>query len=143
MKPFYGDVRHHQRLMTVLEERLGHELAHRAEEAKIAVSGGGGTQIDLGLIESGLNVELQEATAVGALQSDIERIAAAGRETVAMAGLTPADVDALYFTGGSTGLRLLAERIASDYPQAQQVRGDRFASVATGLGLHAARLFSR
>ncbi|MGS0758767.1 Hsp70 family protein, partial [Roseateles sp. GG27B] len=27
MRSFYGDLRHHQRLMTVLEERLGHELA--------------------------------------------------------------------------------------------------------------------
>ena len=142
MKSFYGDARHHQRLMTVLEERLGHELAHRAEDAKIAVAGGGGCSIDLGLIESGLNVDLSEDAAVGALSGDIERIAEAGRDTVARAGLKPADVDALYFTGGSTGLRLLAERIAADYPAARQVRGDRFASVATGLGLHAARLFA-
>ncbi|UXH78613.1 Hsp70 family protein [Roseateles amylovorans] len=143
MKHFYGDPRHHQRLMTVLEERLGHELAHRAEDAKIAVSGGGDCQIDLGLIESGLEVALSERAAVDALQADIERIAAAGRETVARAGLTPSDVDALYLTGGSTGLRLLAERIAADYPSATQVRGDRFASVATGLGLHAARVFAQ
>lgn len=142
MKSFYGDARHHSRLMTVLEERLGHELAHRAEDAKIAVAGGGGCSIDLGLIESGLNVDLSEDAAVGALSGDIERIAEAGRDTVARAGLKPSDVDALYFTGGSTGLRLLAERIASDYPEARQVRGDRFASVATGLGLHAARLFA-
>ncbi|WP_067066151.1 Hsp70 family protein [Roseateles chitosanitabidus] len=142
MKSFYGDARHHQRLMTVLEERLGHELAHRAEDAKIAVAGGGGCSIDLGLIESGLNVDLSEDAAVGALSGDIERIAEAGRDTVARAGLKPSDVDALYFTGGSTGLRLLAERIAADYPAARQVRGDRFASVATGLGLHAARLFA-
>lgn len=142
MRSFYADLRQHQRLMTVLEERLGHELATRAEEAKIAVAGGGDCQIDLGLIESGLQVQLGEAAAVQALQADIERIAQAGRETVAQAGLRPDQVDALYFTGGSTGLRLLAERIAADYPGARQVRGDRFASVATGLGLHAARLFA-
>ncbi len=143
MKAFYGDPRHHQRLMTVLEERLGHELAHRAEDAKIAVSGGGDCHIDLGLIESGLAVELTERAAVQALEADIERIAAAGRETVARAGLTPADIDALYLTGGSTGLRLLADRIAADYPSATLGRGDRFASVATGLGLHAARVFAQ
>lgn len=141
MRGFYGDARHHQRLVTVLEDRLGHELAHRAEDAKIAVAGGGDCHIDLGLIESGLAVELTEPVAVEALRADIERIAQAGRETVARAGLQPSDIDALYFTGGSTGLRLLADRIAADYPAAQAVRGDRFASVATGLGLHAARLF--
>ncbi|MET0211004.1 MAG: Hsp70 family protein [Burkholderiaceae bacterium] len=142
MKNFYGDPRHHQRLMTVLEDRLGHELANRAEDAKIEVSGGGDCRIDLGLIENGLIVDLSEKAAIDSLRGDIERIAQAGREAVEQAGLKPSDVDALYFTGGSTGLRLLADRIAADYPDARHVRGDRFASVATGLGLHAARLFA-
>ncbi|MDI4635569.1 Hsp70 family protein [Pelomonas sp. V22] len=143
MRTFYADPRHHQRLMTVLEDRLGHELAGRAEGAKIAVSGGGSAAIDLSVVERGLATELSEATAVEALDADLGRIVAAGRETVAQAGLKPEQIDALYFTGGSTGLRLLAERIAAEFPAAEAVRGDRFASVATGLGLHAARLFTR
>jgi len=61
---------------------------------------------------------------------------------VAQAGLVPAQIDALYFTGGSTGLRLLADRIAAVFPTAQVARGDRFASVVTGLGLHAQRWFT-
>jgi hypothetical chaperone protein len=141
MRSFYGDLRHHQRLMTVLEERLGHELAARAEAAKIAVAGGGDTVIDLSVVEPGLQILLSEQVAVAALDADIGRIVQAGREAVAQAGLKPEQIDALYFTGGSTGLRLLAERIAADYPAATRVLGDRFASVATGLGLHAARLF--
>jgi hypothetical chaperone protein len=143
MRSFYGNIKHHQRLMTVVEDHLGHELAGRAEGAKIAVSGGGDTVIDLGLVESGLEVALSETVAVQALEADIGRIVQAGREAVAQAGLRPDQINALYFTGGSTGLRFLAEKIAADYPQAQHVRGDRFASVATGLGLHAARLFSQ
>ncbi|QPF71716.1 Hsp70 family protein [Roseateles sp. DAIF2] len=143
MRGFYGNPLHHDRLMTVLEDHLGHELAARAEDAKIAVSGGGDTLIDLGLVENGLQVPLSEGVAVGALEADIDRIARAGRETVAQAGLKPEQIDALYFTGGSTGLRLLADRIAAEFPAAQSVRGDRFASVATGLGLHAARLFAQ
>ena len=106
------------------------------------MAAGGDCTIDLGLIESGLSVALSEAAAMGALRDDIERIAQAGRETVERAGLQPSDVDALYFTGGSTGLTVLADRIAADFPAARPVRGDRFASVATGLGLHAARLFA-
>jgi hypothetical chaperone protein len=143
MKSFYGNPLHHQRLMTVVEDRLGHELAGRAEDAKIAVSGGGDTEIDLGLVENGLRVPLSERVAVDSLQADIGRIVQAGRETVTQAGLRPDQIDALYFTGGSTGLRLLADRIAAEFPTAQAVRGDAFASVATGLGLHAARLFAQ
>jgi hypothetical chaperone protein len=142
MKTFYANPDHHRRLMTVLEERLGHELASRAEGAKIAVSGGGDTVIDLSHVERDLTVALSERTAVDALDADLERIVNCARETVEQAGLKPAQIDALYFTGGSTGLRLLADRIADEFPQAKAVRGDRFASVATGLGLHAARVFS-
>ncbi|MFY7864102.1 Hsp70 family protein [Roseateles sp.] len=143
MRSFYGNLQHHQRLMTVVEDHLGHELAARAEAAKIAVANGGDTLIDLSVVENGLQIELTETVAVAAIGADIDRIAQAGRDAVAQAGLKPEQIDALYFTGGSTGLRLLAERIAADYPAAVQVRGDRFASVATGLGLHAARLFGQ
>jgi hypothetical chaperone protein len=142
MKGFYGQPHHHQRLMTVITERLGHELVARAEGAKIEVAGGGNTQIDLGLVESGLQVALNEVDAMTALETDLQRIVQAARDTVREAGLRADQVNALYFTGGSTGLRLLTERIAAEFGLAEQVSGDRFASVATGLGLHAARLFA-
>lgn len=141
MRSFYGDPRHHERLMTVVNERLGHELMARAEQAKIDVADGGQTLIDLSHTERHLQAALTETEAVQAIAADIERIVDAAREAAAQAGLGPERVDALYFTGGSTGLRLLAERIAAAFPRATIARGDRFASVATGLGLHAQRLF--
>jgi hypothetical chaperone protein len=141
MRVFYADPSHHRRLMTVVTERLGHELAARAEQAKIDVAEGGETFIDLSHVEARLGVTLTERQAVDAIDGDIQRIVDAARATAAQAGLRPQQIDALYFTGGSTGLRLLAQRIAGAFPDARAVRGDRFASVATGLGLHARRLF--
>ncbi len=143
MRGFYADTRQHYRLMTVVDERLGHELAARAEGAKIAVAEGGRTTIDLSHVERALAVELGEPQAVAALDADIERIVAAARETARQAGLGPEAIDALYFTGGSTGLRLLAQRIAAAFPGARVVRGDRFASVASGLAVFAQRWFGR
>lgn len=142
MKSFYAEPKHHARLMTVLIERLGHELAARAEQAKIDVAEGADTRIDLSHVESGLSVPLSERTAVQAIEPDLQRIVEAARESVRAAGLRTGDIDALYFTGGSTGLRLLAQRIAHEFPDATAVRGDRFASVATGLGLHAQRRYA-
>ena len=55
--------------------------------------------------------------------------------------MRPEQVDVLYFTGGSTGLAPLTQRIAAEFPAARVQRGDRFASVAQGLGVHARRLF--
>ena len=141
MRGFYANPVHHDRLMTVVNERLGHELAARAEGAKIAVADGGDTVIDLGHTESRLAVALAEPQAVAAIDADIERIVDTARRTAADAGLAPERIDALYFTGGSTGLRLLAQRIAAAFPSARAVRGDRFASVASGLGIHAQRVY--
>ena len=141
MKSFYADTQQHARLMNVVQERLGHGLIARAEAAKIAVAEGGQTHIDLDTLAPGLGAELSEPQAIAALDADLQRIVQAATDTLTQAGLRPAQVDALYFTGGSTGLKPLAQRISALFPAARAVRGDRFASVAQGLGHHARRVF--
>ena len=141
MRDDYADPRHHARLTTVLRDRLGHALAGYAEEAKIAVSCGGAHRVDLSEVERGLGVEVREDEAMAAIHHDLDRIVQAARDTARLAGLHSHEIDALYFTGGSTGLRLLVDRLAQAFPDARVVHGDRFASVATGLGLDARRQF--
>ena len=143
MKTFYTDSRHHQRLMRVLTERLGHRLIAQAEGAKIKVAETARSiTIDLAELENGLQVIAQETDVISAIDDDLDRIAQAADETLRQAVVARDRVTALYFTGGSTGLPALAERIAKRFPTAKVVRGDRFASVATGLGLHAQRVFA-
>ena len=141
MRDFYGDAQLHQRLMRAVSLRLGHALAAKAEEAKIAVAEGGAAPVALDDIEPGLHAVLDEATAMRALDADLQRIVDAGVQTAREACVRPDQVDVLYFTGGSTGLAPLADRIAAEFPNAQRVKGDRFASVAQGLGEHARRLW--
>ncbi len=143
MADFYGDPVQHQRLLKVVHDRLGHALVGRAETAKIAVAQGGDTDIDLGLIEKGLHSPLSATQVVQALGHDLGRITACAREAVAQAGVKESDISALYFTGGSTGLKLLTDQLEAAFPLAKAVRGDRLASVATGLGLHAGRVYGR
>jgi len=142
MRSFYADAAQHRRLMTVVSEHYGHDLVARAEAAKIAVAGGGRSTIDLDHVEAGLASELDEVEAARALDADLDRIVAAARTTVGQAGLADGAVDALYLTGGSTGLDILSERLRAAFPGARLVRGDRFASVATGLALFAQRRFA-
>lgn len=142
MRDFYGDPKQHARLMTVVQDRLGHALIGQAESAKIAVAQGGATDIELGRVEAGLQAALDEAQAVRALDADLQRIVDAAHRTLALAGVGADAVDTVYFTGGSTGLRPLTERLAASLPRARALRGDPDASVAQGLGLHAQRLFS-
>jgi hypothetical chaperone protein len=125
--------------MHTVNERLGHDLAARAEAAKIEIAEGADAQIDLALVETGLAVSLRESDAMTAIEDDLLRITAAARETVRLAGVKPDAVDAIYFTGGSSGLTSLTARVAAAFPDARAVQGDRLSSVATGLGLHAVR----
>jgi hypothetical chaperone protein len=141
MKSWYADARHHRRLLAVVQDHLGHALAAAAEQAKIDVALQGQAHIDLGLLEAGLHSALAAADAAQAIEADVERIVQAAAQTARMAGVAAAEIDVLYFTGGSTGLTSLVDRIASGFPAAQRVRGDRFSSVAQGLGLHARGVF--
>ena len=141
MKSWYADPRHHARLITTVEEHLGHALAAAAERAKIDVAQHGQALIDLELLEPGLRSALHERGAAAAIETDLQRIVKGAVETARLAGVAPAQVQTLYFTGGSTGLTPLVDRIAACFPAAQPVRGDRFASVAQGLGLHARAVF--
>ena len=141
MKDWYVDARHHRRLMTTVQERLGHALAGAAEQAKIDVAQQGSAQIDLSVLEAALATTLAETQAAAAIESDLERIVQAAQETARKAGVAPDAIDALYFTGGSTGLTPLVDRIAAGFAAAERVRGDRFASVAQGLGQHARVVF--
>ena len=141
MRTWFTDPRHHQRLMNTVLERLGHALAAAAEQAKIDVAQQGAARIDLAVLEAGLAAKLSEPQAAAAIEADLGRIVQAAQETVRIAGVAPQAVDALYFTGGSTGLQPLVDRIAAGFPGAERVRGDRFASVAQGLGQHARVVF--
>ena len=122
MHRMYNDHDAHRRLMQVLNHHRGHDLAACAEAAKIAVSESGRATIDLGFIEPGLRVSVDDRELGSALEADIEHIVGTARETVRMAQLGPDGIDALYFTGGSTGLGVLVERIGTAFPAAHAVR---------------------
>ncbi|RBL67061.1 heat-shock protein, partial [Pseudomonas sp. MWU13-2625] len=140
MKHLYQEVQQYDRLTSVVEQRLGHALMARAEEAKIGVAAGGETMIDLNDVEEDLQIAFDADRLVDASRDDTARIVDAARETVRLAGVAPRDVGALYFTGGSTGLAFLSGALAGAFPDAQPVFGDRLASGATGLGIHAQRV---
>jgi hypothetical chaperone protein len=142
MRHLYSDPRHHDRLMRVVERRLGHALASHAETAKIDVAAGGATTIGMEEVEEALRIGFDEQQLIDAGLEETRRIVAAARETVHRAGVVPQDVDAIYFTGGSTGLGFLSQSLSNAFPEAEAVFGDRLASVATGLGIYARRLFA-
>ncbi len=143
MRTMYNDQRAHERLMRVLEQHRGHDLAARSELAKIDVSESGSAVIDLDFIEPDLRQPFSEEQQAVALDDKVDRIVETARETVRRARIGADRIDALYFTGGSTGLRTLVTRLAAAFPLAQAVTGDRYSSVVSGLAITAQRRFAQ
>lgn len=141
MRRMYNDHDAHRRLLQVLNHHRGHDLAACAEQAKIAVSESGRATIALDFIEPGLQVSVDDRELRSALEHGVERIVAAAREAMRLAQLDPGQLGAVYFTGGSTGLGFLVERIGAAFPSAEVVRGDRYSSVVSGLAITAQRSF--
>jgi hypothetical chaperone protein len=142
MVSMFADSALHRRLMTVVEKRLGHELAAKAEAAKIDVAQTGIAEIDLAAVEENLSAHFDADQQRAALAAEMTKIVAAASETLRLAGLRPEAIGALYFTGGSTGFGALTDAIAAVVPAASRVTGDRFSSVVSGLGIHASRHFA-
>lgn len=129
------------RLQNLASGRAGHWLAMQVEEAKIALSGAPRVQLDLGRISPGETLLLQRAdfaAAIGELVGTVERSVTG---LLRDAGVHVDAVDTVFFTGGSSSVPLLRERIAALLPQARRAEGDLFGSIGTGLALDALRKF--
>ncbi len=140
LRSSYADLRLHDRLMAVLERRLGHRLASEVERAKIEVSTQGGeAAIDLAAVEAGLQARITAAEMAEDLEALLGRVLDCAQECIARAGLKPGGVDAVYLTGGSSALRPFQELLRRRFPDTQVVEGDLFGGVASGLSYVATR----
>lgn len=129
------------RLQNLVKERAGHWLAMQVEEAKIALSGAAETRMDLGRIAPGETLLLQRPDFDTAIAPLVDTVAQNVASLLRDAGLQADAVDTVFFTGGSSSVPLLRERIAALLPQARRVEGDLFGSIGAGLALDALRKF--
>jgi hypothetical chaperone protein len=136
----YTDPGLHDRLMTVLRQRLGHRLATDVEQAKIACSVRGGTvPIMLDEVEVGLSASLAPMQMAEELDDLLAKVVACARECVRRA--KGQRVDAIYLTGGSSALQTLQDRLVAEMPGVPLVQGDLFGGVAAGLAYAAQQRF--
>ncbi|RYX95199.1 MAG: Hsp70 family protein [Comamonadaceae bacterium] len=129
------------RLQSLVKERSGHWLAMQVEAAKIALSDVPETVIDLDRIARGETLSLHRADFERAISHLVDSIGTTITALLADAGVRPDAVDTVFFTGGSSGVPLLRERISALLPQSRAVEGDLFGSIGAGLALDAARKF--
>lgn len=128
----YTDPTLHRRLMHVLRERLGHQLLAQVEESKIACAASSGpAEIDLACIEDSLQAALTPQALSRTLQLQVDKIVACAQQCVARSG--DRHIEAIYLTGGSSGLTPLVQALEQAFAGATMVHGDRFGGVAAGL----------
>jgi hypothetical chaperone protein len=124
------------RLLQVIDNQRGHELASIVEAAKIALSDRDETIMDAGFIEDDLAIAVTIDDLEDTVAQDIDRIIAVASNSVTkLAGIDPSRIDTIFMTGGSTALPGFEDRMRMAFPAATINYGDRFSSVANGLGL--------
>jgi hypothetical chaperone protein len=131
-----------RRLKALVEDRAGHWLAMQVEAAKIGLSSAAEVELDLDRLSPPEMLRVERATFVDAVAGLVDGIGAAVRRLLDEAGVAPAQVDTVFFTGGSSGVGALRERIAAIVPDARRVEGDLFGSIGSGLAIDAARKFA-
>ncbi|MEP2921759.1 MAG: Hsp70 family protein [Sulfitobacter sp.] len=130
------------RLVSVLDDELGHDIAFAVETGKIAANNSGAGQIDLAVVERGLEVDLN-AGAVEVLLSPLTaQMGQAALECVAQAKLEPQAVTHLVFVGGSSLMQVTRDALGTVFPQAQVHAGAALTAIVDGLGLATEEAFT-
>jgi hypothetical chaperone protein len=129
------------RLRNLIDDRAGHWLAMRVEEAKIGLSGTPLVELDLDRLSPPERLQVERAVFETAIAGMVDQVGATVQRLLGEAGVDADQVDTVFFTGGSSGVASLRERIAAIVPQARRVEGDLFGSIGAGLAIDAARKF--
>lgn len=131
-----------KRLRSLIEDRAGHWLAMQVEAAKIGLSDAPAVTLDLDRLAPPELLRVERATFTDAIAGLTDDIGATVQRLLVDAGVAPERVDTVFFTGGSSGVGALRERIAAIVPDARRVEGDLFGSIGAGLALDASRKFA-
>ncbi|WP_440963056.1 Hsp70 family protein [Massilia sp. GER05] len=130
-----------KRLQRLIDDRAGHWLAMRVEEAKIGLSDTPEVALDLDRLAPPELLRVHRDLFTDAIAGMIDSVGATVQRLLDEAGIGPERVDTVFFTGGSSGVASLRERIAAIVPDARRVEGDLFGSIGAGLAIDAARKF--
>lgn len=124
-----------ERLVTVLTDELGHDLAFAVERGKIAANRGEDTRIGMGFVQPRLAAPISQASLDRALQDHGADLEQAVAETLARAGVAAGDIGDIVLVGGSSLMNLVTNLAARMMPGACLHRSEAFTAVVDGLAL--------
>lgn len=127
------------RLVTVLEEELGHDIAFAVEHGKIETNKTGVSAIDLQFIEKQLGADLTLDQLNGSLQKHSDKIGAAALATLVDTNIAPEQVNKVIFVGGSSLMSMIEAAIAPNFPNAELKYSNAFTAIIDGLAIASGR----
>lgn len=138
-------------LLHLIEQRDGHWLALKAEEAKIQLTANPSSTIILERLKSlknakltnpNLAVEISNQDFESAIAHLLAQINGCVEQVLRDAQLSNSAINTVYFTGGASGVRSLRQQLHQLLPQAKHLDGDLFGSIGSGLAWDAHRRFA-
>lgn len=132
------------RLVSTLEDELGHDVAFAVERGKIQANRETAEEarIDLRILERGLSAPLTPALMQHSLEAMMARIVRCAAETLEQAEIARTRIDRLVMVGGSSLLQTLETGMQQLCPNAGVENRNAMTAVADGLALSAARAFA-
>ena len=126
-----------ERLISVLEHELGHEMAFAVERGKIQSNKGtrDNSRIDLSFIEPGLEVSISQSNLEKSLAPQMNKIHDCAVETLALAGISASRVNTVIFVGGSSLMSVVENAMVHLFPTAELKYSEAFTAVVDGLAI--------
>lgn len=129
------------RLLAIIEYKLGHLLAIEVERSKIAMSTAPESVIDFHCPPDQLSIPVNRNHFNETIGDTIAKFGASLTETTKLAGVPETEVTTIFVTGGSISIPVLQDCVTAAFPNANFVMGDLLGSVGVGLSLDAKRRF--
>lgn len=126
------------RLVQVLSDELGHDLAFAVEAGKMAANDPAGRalpEVKLNMLERGLTIPLPAAMMWAVLADMAGQIGAAAEQAVALAGVEPDQITRLVFVGGSSLMAVVQQALTSRFMKAEVHRGAALTGIVEGLAI--------
>lgn len=129
-------------LLTLINKNLGFAIIKRVEKAKIDL--GSVTDALISYHEHGIEIEalLERPEMPAILEKQLEAIGSAVDALLANNELSPADIDVVFLTGGSSLVQPVGDLFVDRFGETRVHSGNAFKSIAYGLASSAGYLFS-
>lgn len=131
------------RLVKVLEEELGHDLAFAVEAGKIMANTPGveNPVIKVGMLKPKAVLPLPTEMMTKKLSKLADQIGEAAEVTLAQAGVEATAVNKLIFVGGSSLMQVVEDALTTRLPSAEVHRGAALTAIVDGLAIGSAEAF--